>query len=290
MKNLKIILSLVNAMLLSVTAFAQNPVEQEFRYYDEPKTWEQRFTFEGQSRPGPYEVDPNVWVYTEEFSARFGMPKQWIDPTLKGIEAAAWRRISKGNQSCGWAGKKLACKEEYSCYLDVYIDERKHPLPWGSEQRVDWDNDFTSLRWLPSQSGERHRPLSAFVGQHMRYGGVTRSPFADPDTRQEVFYFAAVNPKSQGSFKRMFGYERSAYPGLTLLVMLPLQCGFAADMPPVEHIYRLEARSDPTIAGKVLKRFHEFALPSEFDRRVKAVLIEQRRAEREFNKQALDIK
>jgi hypothetical protein len=276
--------------LLWTAAAAQDGAGQEFRYFDQSKTWEQRFTYKGQPNPGPYGVDPNVWVYTEEFSQRFGMPQQWVDQKLRGIEAAAWRRVPQGYQTCGWAGKEAACKQEYRCYLDVYIDERKNTLPWESEQKVDWHEDFTSLRWLPSQKGERHRPLSAFVGQHMRYGGVTRSPFVDSENQREAFYFAFVHPKSTGALERMFGYERSAYEGLTLLVMLPLLCEFGADSPPTEHIYRLETRSNPTIAATVLKRFHEFVLPADFDRRAKAIVLEQRRAEREFNKQALDLK
>jgi hypothetical protein len=55
------------------------------------KTWEERFTFDrgGNGRPGPHEVDPNIWVYTEEFSKRFGMPRKWVDDQLIGAEAIA---------------------------------------------------------------------------------------------------------------------------------------------------------------------------------------------------------
>jgi len=263
---------------------------REQRYYEGPKTWEQRFTFKGQSRPGPYSKDPNVWVYTEGFATRFGMPKQWVYPNLKGIEAAAWRRVPKGNESCGWAGQEHACKQEYECYLDVYIDERKHPLPWATDRLIDWDQDFTSLQWLSSQNGERHRPLSAFIGQHERYSGVTRPPFADPESKREVLYFATANPKSDGASHRIFGFERSAYPGLTMLVLMPLQCEFGAAAPPYENFYWLDARSEDSIAARILRRFHEFVLPAEFDRRVKEVLQEQMRPEREFRKQILNLK
>lgn len=291
MKNILTLTFLV-LLVFCGTATAQDAVRsaKEQRYYDEPKTWEQRFTFKGQSRPGPYAQDPNVWVYTESFAKRFGMSQQWVDPNLRGIEAAAWRRVLTGVRTCGWAGQENACKQEYECYLDVYVDERKYPLPWATDRMVDWHEDFTSLRWLSSQNGERHRPLSVFAGQHMRYGGVTHSPFVDPESKQEVFYFATANPKSQGSFKRMFGYERLAYPGLTLLVVLPLQCEFASEMPPVENVYRLEVRDAPHIAGKVLKHFHEFVLPAEFDRRVKEIVRAQKYSEREPNKKILNMK
>lgn len=289
--SLRIFAAWIASFSIFTCAYAQEGAESEgLKYYDEPKTWEQRFTFKGQSRPGPYEKDPNVWVYTEKFANRFGMPKQWVDPNLKGIEAAAWRRVHTGVTTCGWAGKEDACKEEYRCYLDVYIDEREHPLPWATDRMVDWHEDYTSLRWLASQSGERHRSLSSFFGQNMRYGGVTRPPFIDVKTKQEVFYFATANPQSKGVPHRMFGYERSAYPGLTLLVMLPLQCEFGASEPPTDNYYWLDSRSEFSVVGKVLNRFHKFMLPMEFDRRVKEVLRDQKRQEIEFNKKNLDFK
>lgn len=292
MKPTTLFLRLVLPLLCGSAIAEVNPrTAEELRYNDQPRTWDQQFTFKGQSRPGPYSKDPNVWVYTESFAKRFGMPQQWVAPNLNGIEAAAWRRVSNGNESCGWGGQEHACKLEYMCYLDIYIDEGKHPLPWATDRMVDWSEDFTSLRFLSSQNGERHRPLSKILEQHVRYGGVTKSPFADRENGREVFYFATANPtESQGSFKRMFGYERSAYPGLTLLVMLPLQCEFASDMPPIENIYKLEARNGSGVYAKVLKRFHEFVLPADFDRRVKEVLRLQKQPEREFNKQILNLK
>lgn len=278
---------------ISAPATAQEDAKagEEPRYYDPPVSWEQRFTFKGQSRPGPYSKDPNVWVYTENFAKRFGMPKEWVDPSLRGIEAAAWRITPSGHRTCGWGGQENACKHEYACYLDVYVDERKHPLPWATDRMVDWDEDFTSLRWLSSQNGERHRPLSTFVGQHMRYGGVTRPPFVDPETKREAFYFGTVYPsKTALGNSKIYGYERSAYPGLTLLVMRPDRCVQLSKQSPLEWIYRLEVHDVFNISAKVHKRFHEFVLPVDFDRRVIDVLKDYGGQQREFYKQVLELK
>lgn len=276
------------------SAIAQEDMKgaEEPRYYDQPKTWEQRFTFKGQSRLGPYAQDPNVWVYTEGFAKRFGMPQQWVDPNLKGIEAAAWRIMPTGHRSCGWGGQENACKQEYECYLDVYIDERKHPLPWATDRMVDWNEKFTSLQWLPSQNGERHRPLSAFVGlPPTRYGGITRPPFADPETKREAFYFGTADPSKTALVNMgIYGYERSAYPGLTLLVMRPDRCVQLSKQSPLEWIYRLEVHDVFNISAKVLKRFHEFVVPVDFDRRAIEVLGDHGDRQREFYKQILNLK
>ena len=86
--------------------------ERQREEANRPVNWHSRFTFEGQVRPGPFVRDPHIWVYTKAFAERFGMPKEWISKDLQGVEAAAWRKTKTGYETCGWGGKKDACKEE----------------------------------------------------------------------------------------------------------------------------------------------------------------------------------
>jgi len=51
-------------------------------------TYEDHYTFKHRE---VYVADPFVWGYSKEFAERFKMPKQWIEPGLKGALAVAWR-------------------------------------------------------------------------------------------------------------------------------------------------------------------------------------------------------
>lgn len=66
-----------------------------------------------------------------EFAERFGMPMEWADPDLKWVEAAAWRKTKTGYVTCGWGGKKDACKEEegggFGALLRYPRGARGHP-------------------------------------------------------------------------------------------------------------------------------------------------------------------
>lgn len=133
-----------------------------------PGDWQSRFTFEGQIRPGPYTVDPHIWVYTKEFAERFGMPEKWISKELKGVEAAAWRQTKTGFVTCGWGGKRDACKEETVPMLELYFDTRKVKMPWAPWSRESdhpalhfWPN---SQRYLTTQKCERRREISQVRG------------------------------------------------------------------------------------------------------------------------------
>lgn len=107
---------------------------QEYVRYPEIPPYEERgyeysYTFKyGQS----YTRDPWVWGYTKEFAERFRMPKQWIEPELKGILAVAFRMNKVGNDTCGLGGRADNCWPHLECQMDIYYDTKiDSKLPWN---------------------------------------------------------------------------------------------------------------------------------------------------------------
>lgn len=146
--------SLLKRLLIALAILPISTVNAQ-REYPEIPPYEERgydyaFTFKyGQS----YTRDPWVWGYTQEFAERFDMPKQWIEPELKGILAVAFRMNKVGNDTCGLGGRAENCWPHLECQMDIYYDTAiDHKLPWNrpdimqdffmsgvsSQQFVDW--------------------------------------------------------------------------------------------------------------------------------------------------------
>lgn len=263
-----------------------------------PINWQTRFTFEGQIRPGPYVVDPNIWVYTKEFAERFGMPMEWVDSNLKGVEAAAWRKTKTGYVTCGWGGKKEACKEEGAAILELYFDSNKVKLPWAP-----WSEEFqhlsdrlwgTSTRFLTTQHCEyRREPSSAPLSrrhdpQRNCVENTYRTPFADPRSGEEIhLYEKGISYSSQGNGKGVAAYDKRAYPNLAW-VQLDFNPTMINMGKPKEAVtVSLETRAAPL--GKTIRTYHELVLPERFIRGI-TVAHEAERTDREFYKKSLDMK
>ncbi|MDI9334813.1 MAG: hypothetical protein QM533_10600 [Cytophagales bacterium] len=147
-------------------------------------------TFDGTS----FLKDNNVWIYTKEFADTFGMPAAGIG-AIQGAEAAAFRVEDTGYKLCGMGGKAENCMNSSRYILDVYIDERKTPLPWATDQKADWLGTYNSLHWL--RLGEKYpeqrngdlelAPAGALPYKDARYGGALR-PYVDPKTKLEAFW------------------------------------------------------------------------------------------------------
>ena len=109
----------------------------------EERTYEDWFTFKhGKS----YTYDPWAWAYTAEFAQRFKMPKQWIEPELKGALAVAFRMTTIGRTTCGLGGRADNCWPTLECQMDVYFDNSIQ-LPWNRE---DIQSDFL-MKGISSQ-------------------------------------------------------------------------------------------------------------------------------------------
>lgn len=106
-----------------------------------PETYKDRYTSEGvikrvKKPPTGKAVvqewwpDINIWVYTTEFAKRFGMPEEWIDDSLKGAQALAFR-IEQSTVSRCYTNRN--CGRLWHDRLDVYL-AHDAKVPWNSNQ------------------------------------------------------------------------------------------------------------------------------------------------------------
>lgn len=262
--------------------------------------WSARFTFEGRDSPGPHGVDPYVWVYTRQFAERFGMPKELIDEGLIGAEAAAWAKIPVDGKTCGWGGKKDVCTYLPEPRLYLFFDSRKQLLPWRKNGRVADSPMVGAIAYLVPQScDEINRPRSnSRVGAALavpyppgcpgRYRQET--PFVDPDTGEDAYWYAKTRYtfKGQGSVMTPKAYDReSHYP---FLAWLKFNFRPSANMDNQPGVVRLTLEIRDAPLGKTEKILHEVILPENFIRRAMEADEAQQAVEREFYKNALDMK
>ncbi|MBK9235412.1 MAG: hypothetical protein IPO19_04805 [Rhodoferax sp.] len=73
-------------------------------------------------RPGKsrYTKDDYLWVVTPEFAAAYCMPSEFIDKTLKGAEAIAYKLVYEGAENCGFGGNKEACSRRTAHGFEIY--------------------------------------------------------------------------------------------------------------------------------------------------------------------------
>ena len=238
-------------------------------------------TFDGQS----FFKDGNIWTVTREFADTFGMPPDAIDANLKGIEAAAFRIEESSLKLCGMGGKAENCKSSHRCMLDIYVDERRNPLPWATDQKADWHwryNSSVTLRTASEKDGVAPAKTTSFTPNPVTQHASSLHPFADPATTKEAIYLDNSRIDGDGdltfNFVNLLGFKRQAIAGLTV-VSLSQSC-MSPNESKKEVIFRLESRDE--IFSPTLKRFHEFVLSSKFTQQLRDALKRQRESEMEY--------
>ncbi|ATE61476.1 hypothetical protein [Thauera sinica] len=177
------------------------------------RTWEQRFVQSDYEDAFTFKHgetfyrDPFVWAVTKEFAERFGMPRQWIDPALKGALAVAWRITTIGRPLCGLGGDPEACSPAFTCQMDIYVDNDA-PIPWRFD---DVERDFlwpglSSLDYVPRRPPAPRRSRYDFEDGRLGSKGVpfhkTGWEYRNGDT--EIGFFISY-------------FDRAYEPGITLL-------------------------------------------------------------------------
>jgi hypothetical protein len=210
-------------LVLTATALASAQAQDKPRN-GASQRYEVNQTFDGTS----FLKDNNVWIYTKEFADTFGMPVVGIG-AIQGAEAAAFRVEDTGYKLCGMGGKAENCMNNSRYILDVYIDERKTPLPWATDQKADWLGTYNSLFFL--RTGDKYpeqrngameiAPAGAMPYKDSRHVGGVR-PYIDRKSKLEAFWLARLShiEKTQPdrpSGLALAGYKRDAFAGLTLL-------------------------------------------------------------------------
>ncbi len=118
---------LVSMLLLSCqTVMAQGQTGARARFESRPV--DPAKACEGGYYSGPrqgrvrYTKDTFIWVVTPEFARRFCMPEQFVDATLKGAEAIAYRiEADPFQEICGWGGNKEVCGAARRARFEVYL-------------------------------------------------------------------------------------------------------------------------------------------------------------------------
>ncbi len=198
------------------------------------------------------------------------MPKNGIDADLKGIEAAAFRIEDPGYRLCGMGGKAEQCMKSERCMLDVYIDERKYPLPWAyPEQKADWNRMvYNSARWLRTAAGGKRLATPELIPSSLLSDGI----FADPDGHKEAMYFKLSDdddPTPWESKISIFGFKRNVISGLTLIAF-----DFGCDVNNKLNSIKIRLVSRPEVSGSLLpkKPFHEMIIPYPFKMHIQEAL------------------
>ena len=98
-------------------------------------------------------LDNNIWVYTEEFAKRFGMPKRWIgEEDFKGALAIAYRHEIYAIKECGYFQSWENCREFREMdVLDIYVPHNLETIPWNTDKLygTNFVADFNSSKyWL----------------------------------------------------------------------------------------------------------------------------------------------
>lgn len=110
---------------------APQDVEAQYRscpqgYYSGPRAGRNRYT-----------KDDYLWVVTPEFAAAYCMPPEFIDKTLKGAEAVAYKPVQEGAENCGFGGNKEACGRRTAHGFEIYYKSGLK-LPSASDTKYNY--------------------------------------------------------------------------------------------------------------------------------------------------------
>jgi hypothetical protein len=203
--------------ILFLSAIAPSPALAQPNLDNIPwdeRTWEQRFvqsSYEDEftfKHGKIFAKDPFVWTISKEFSDRFGMPKQWIDPELKGALAVAWRTTTIGQTFCGHGGNPNACWPAFTCQMDIYVDSNA-PIPWRFN---DVERDFlwpglSSMDYVPRRTPAPRRSLYTFEDGSL---GSKGTPFYNTSWEYK-------NGNRGGGAFVITHFDRAYAPGVILL-------------------------------------------------------------------------
>ncbi|HKJ87106.1 MAG TPA: hypothetical protein VKA48_01110, partial [Gammaproteobacteria bacterium] len=148
----------------------------------------------------------NVWVYTEGFAERFGMPEKWVSDKLEGAYAAAFRvETSSARLMFPHKGKDVS-KPVRRCVLDLFLPSEAN-IPWANDKVADtwWYTPEAPTYLMPQREKDKQwqrRPVGIPVaGQESREPMVNLRP----------------EGRSMARSLHLRAYDRKLYPGVTYL-------------------------------------------------------------------------
>lgn len=198
--------------------------------------------------------DPYLWVYNANFAHDFGMPGRWIDNTLSGADALAFRTM-ESLPMCGWGGKRDACRISSICILEMYFHHDRNPLPWNDALR--W-TEF----WSRNTSADTLYALRSFDRAESQ--AWMRPPFLEPGTKKDLeWWYVHISKRAWGGGTTIVSYDRSIF-GSYSLVVLNYGC-----MHP--ELAGLDLASQP-FSSSHTKAYRSIAFPLQWRSRVKSAI------------------
>ena len=260
-------------------------------------TYEKTQTYKGQA----FDKDEHVWIYNKAFSDKFRMPAAWISDDLKGIEAAAFR-VGELELTCGLGRTEETCARLMQCILDIYIDEKKTPLPWLEDKNADWLPSTDSFHWLfDAERNAPGRPYPAVL-EPDDSGFRTLRPFGDKQLKRPAYYQSNEGTPKDNQFSKLqvYAYQRQLHGDLSM-VRLSYGCltrnkrpytsfRLMLDTKPIRYIDdpKTKGARDPVYGPRPI--YHQFQLPAAFERKIDGVLESKSKAEVARYKQILNVK
>lgn len=248
--------------------------------------YEQKQTYSGTA----YVKDDHIWIYTKAFAERFDMPKAWISEELKGIEAAAFR-IGEGDFRCGLGRNPDSCARFQECQLDIYVDEKKYPLPWLTDKAADWLPGPDSFKFL--YDADRNLPGLAQPPAGIE-GDIANMlhPFGDWQTKRPAYYMQNAQTPDDDSLNIaiILAYQRRIHGDLT---MIRLNYGnLTRNKRPFTSFWLvLESKNWIGNMRKFPQKiYHHFQLPAAFESRIDEVRANRNKIEEQKYQQILKMK
>jgi hypothetical protein len=171
-------------------------------------SYDDRHTFKHQRI---YVVDPFTWTVSEKFADMFRMPRGWIDDSLKGALAVAWRVTPIGVASCGYGKNPQSCWPALDCQLDMYFDSAT-PLPWNY-------TDVVRDTMIPGLSSDYFLPRLSANSKWWRYMDGTDLPGAKgpvmPESLLDMRYLKGGSMST--GLLQLWHFDREYEPGVVLL-------------------------------------------------------------------------
>ena len=223
----------------------------------------------------PYWADPFLWVYTESFADMFRMPRQWVDPSLKGALALAWRTTTTGKSMCGYGRNSNSCWPTLTCQLDVYFDSQT-PLPWNY-------TDVVRDNMIDGQTSDSYLPRLSPNSKWWRYiDGVNvpsqRGPIL-PVTQVQLRY---ANGKPLGNGLKLWLFDREYEPGVVLLSYTNACTSYEGKGPALLPYYTKAELS--RTRGANPQAIHVVEIPEAFIKKISAVYLDQNKPNEEVSK------
>lgn len=238
---------------------------------------------------GFFHKDPNTWVVTPKFAKTFGMPDEFISQELQGVEAIAYRKetFTNGALKCGMGGMETNCILSNYGILDIYVDEKKTPLPWfHKEQMANMTQNIFSMYYL-----ETDNLKDSGLTNNMVKNEATKDwrnalrPFADPITKHEAVYFQSGAGGWQEIISGIYGYKRDSIEGLTVISFF---FNFWGEGENIGKTIALISDFEGVWRPKNGKIHHQFYIPGSFGNKIRIVDEARKKKDREFFQETLN--